>query len=137
MAVDVRVPEEWENHTIHSFVAPNRTDDFAGNITIAPYEVAATMSLEQLVNQTPLSALDDLLVLDRGYKTRGVSRYYERTYRFVEPMAGLLLQQRQRFVMIKRRPYVFTLTDNADAFASSAPAFDDVFGKALDTGVVR
>jgi hypothetical protein len=131
--VDVRVPEAWENHTIHTFVSPTRDRSFSGNITVAPYETDATVSLEQVVAGAPLSnVLDDLLVLERGYKTRGVSRYHERTIRFVEPQQGLLLQQRQRFVMIKRKPFIFTFTDTADEFAGHSDAFDEIFAKMID-----
>jgi hypothetical protein len=136
MTVEVRVPEKWENHTIHTFVSPARVDDFAPNLTFSAYDTEERVSLEQVVQQLPLGEeFDDLLVLDRGYKTRGVARYHERTYRFVEPMQGLLLQQRQRFVMIKKRPYVFTLTSDVDGFDTHASALDEVFGRMLDDAV--
>jgi hypothetical protein len=132
--IDVRIPETWENLTIHTFVSPTRDRSFASNITVAPYETDTTVSLEQMVASVPVSsALDDVLILERSYKTRGVSRYHERTVRFVEPQQGLLMQQRQRFVMIKRKPYIFTFTDTAQEFASHADAFDGVFGTMLDS----
>ncbi len=134
--VEVRVPEKWENHTIHTFVGPERTDDFAPNVTFAPYETDERISLEDLVSRVPLDTLlDDLLVLERGYKTRGLSRYHERTYRFVEPMQGRLLTQRQRFVMVNRRPYVFTLTSPAETFDENGNALDEVFARVLDGAV--
>lgn len=132
MSIEIQVPEVWENRTIHTFVQPTRTDGFAGNITVAPFETDEKISLEDLVAKVPLSnALDDLLVLERGYKTRGVTRYHERTFRFVDPQQGLLVQQRQRFVMIKRKPHVFTYTDVAEHFDESGVALDQVFDRMI------
>jgi hypothetical protein len=132
MSLEINVPEVWENRTVHTFVTPARQDGFAANITVAPHDTEDPLSLEDVVKQSPLSdALDDLLVIERGYKTRGVSRYHERTYRFVEPMQGLLLQQRQRFIMIKRKPHIFTFTDVVESFDQNAPALDEVFERML------
>lgn len=134
MSVEIHIPEVWENRTIHTFVTPERNDGFAANITVAPHESEQQLSLEDVVKQAPLSdALDDLLVIERGYKTKGVTRYHERTYRFVEPMQGLLLTQRQRFVMIKRKPWVFTMTDAAESFEQNVTALDEVFERMVAT----
>lgn len=133
MTVEVKVPEIWENRTIHTFVAPSRTEGFAGNITVAPHETEQKMSLEQLVQELPVNeALDDLLVISRGFFTKGVTRFHERSVRFVDPYQGLLIQQSQRFVMIQRKPFIFTYTNVADDFDAGLPAFHDVFDRVLD-----
>jgi hypothetical protein len=135
MTIEIQVPEVWENRTIHTFVAPERTQEFAGNITVAPFETDERWSLEDFVQNVPLSSMgrDDLLVLDRGFKARGVTRYYERTFRFVEPQQGLLLQQRQRFAMVAKKPHIFTCTDVADHFERSAQSLEDVFDRFLES----
>ena len=137
MSVEIRVPEEWENRTIHTYVAPERSREFAPNITVAPFESETPRTLEEIVNESPLSeSLDDLLVTDRGYRAKGVVRYHERTYRFVEPMQGLLLTQRQRFVMIRRKPFIFTFTDVANKFDEHVPAFDALFERMISVRAV-
>jgi hypothetical protein len=133
VSVEVKVPEIWENRTIHQFVAPTRTEEFAGNITVAPHETEETMSLDQLVAALPVNdALDDVLVIGRSFQTKGLTRFHERTLRFVDPYQGLLLQQGQRLVMILRKPYVVTYTNVADAYDAGVAAFHEVFDKLVE-----
>jgi hypothetical protein len=123
--VELKLPVEWEDRSVLVY---NQTSGaaFEPNFSIARIPLTERKPLDQVVRDFPLSdSLDCLLVLSRDYRENAGRPVFERIYRFVEPYQGTVLQQAQRFIMLRRgNLIILTLTTVANGFDSAYAVFD-------------
>lgn len=125
---DLQVPEEWTDHSVHSFVAPPM--DGAGSASFVITRDAATAGddIGRYVDQHLVEAAKAL----RGYRVLETRRMIvggrpsvERTYAWRTP-ENLAVRQRQVCLRHDQSFIVITMTAKEEDFRAHEPAWTNV-----------
>ena len=120
-------PDEWEDRTMVTLVAPFAHGEFAANCVMTKNPVAANESLEDFVaEQTELmrQSLPDFVVLDYRVNELNGLPSCQQLHRF--QTETIVLQQVQTYILTNRDIYVITGTADVENFNAHIAAFRQV-----------
>lgn len=120
-------PDEWQDRTMITLVAPFAPGEFAANCVITRHFVEAHKSIEDFVREQLTlmeQSLPDFEILDYRVNTVDGFPGCQQLHRFQTENG--FLQQVQTFVLANQSVYVITGTASAETFAAHVSAFRQI-----------
>lgn len=123
----VELPDEWEDRTMVTLVAPFQPGGFASNVVITQHFIGSNESVEGFAEeQTRLlqQSLPQYQVLDRRSTEINGLPAVQQLHQF-QTESGIL-QQAQTFVLAENVVYALTCTAQVTDFNAFIPAFRQI-----------
>lgn len=118
------LPDQWEDRTMVTLLAPFAAGEFASNIVITRHFLESGSTLEDFVNaqlQMMRESLPAFELLDRRFTETNNFASYQQLHRFQSEDG--VLQQVQTFLLAEKTVFVITGTAQVEKFDVHIAAF--------------
>lgn len=120
----IETPNDWQDRSIITFVAPNQTGEFASNVVITREAIDAKLTVEDYANRQFAIAQREIAgikIVEQNNITLGGKPAIETIQNL--SANNLALRQLQIFVLLDREICVITCTATVGNFNQNLPRF--------------